>query len=233
MREISDAPELENVAGRYQTLRELVARSLRSAILTGAAAPGQMLRERDVARQLGVSKTPVREAFRELERDGLVVSAPHRGVIVAGGASGDAVRDTLELRLALEPFAARLAAERIPDSEVAAVARLTEEIRNARTRDARCRAEAGERLHRKVYELCGNTRLQRVLTDALEHARSATAAGCTGDSALSGHEDHLAVAEAIVRRDPASAERRMRDHMRRVLAGSSIAARGLTPNSAT
>lgn len=220
MREIPDAPELESIAGRYQTLRELVSRSLRAAILSGAAAAGQFLRERDVARRLGVSKTPVREAFRELEREGLVVSAPHRGVIVVG-VTVDAVREMLELRLALEPFAARLAAERTPASEVPLVERLVDEIRAAEACvDPVPRRDAGERLHRKVYELCGNSRLQRLLIDALEYTAMRDAAGQTALDDVPA--EHLAVAEAIVRRDAAAAERHMREHIRRLI-----------PNSAT
>jgi len=219
VREISSAPTLESVAGRYQTLRELVSRSLRAAILSGAAPPGQTLRELDVARRLGVSKTPVREAFRELERTGLVVSAPHRGVMVIGR-SLEAMGEMLEVRLALEPFAARLAAERITDEQVQALRGLLEDMRKAAAAgDVTAAREVDDgAFHRKIFELSGNARLERLLLDALEYVGTVDTGACAGPGAVDhDDEDHLTVGEAIVRRDPRAAEEHMRRHIGGIL----------------
>ncbi len=215
MREISCPGALEKVTASYQTLRELVSRSLRAAILSGAAGPGQTLREQDLARRLGVSKTPVREALRELEREGLVVSAPHRGAVVVG-LPLDGVRELVELRTALEPFAARLAAERIPNTQVAALRQLLETVREAiAAGDPSAGAQVAGRFHRKIYELSGNARLQRMLESLLEYAETARGAGCGAAGTGPNHEDHLAVGEAIIRGDWAAAEAGMRRHMER------------------
>jgi DNA-binding GntR family transcriptional regulator len=213
IREISSPPPLESITGRYRTLRELVSRSLRAAILSGAMTPGQTLRELDVAERLGVSKTPVREAFRELEREGLVLSSPHRGVVVVGGASS-ALAEILELRLVLEPFAARLAAERVQDDQLASLRLLLEDTRPKAPVGDVPAGHAGDAFHRKIYEICGNSRMQRLLLDALEYAGAAKMAGCGG---AGGVEGHLAVGEAILRRDPVAAEARMREHVEHVL----------------
>ena len=98
----------------YLPLREVVFNTLRKAIIEGEFQPGERLMEVTLANKLGVSRTPVREAIRMLELEGLVVMVPRRGAEVAKITVKD-LKDALEVRLALETLSVRLACERIDD----------------------------------------------------------------------------------------------------------------------
>ncbi|MBQ9607945.1 MAG: GntR family transcriptional regulator [Lachnospiraceae bacterium] len=98
----------------YLPLREVVFNTLRKAIIEGEFQPGERLMEVTLANKLGVSRTPVREAIRMLELEGLVVMVPRRGAEVAKITVKD-LKDALEVRLALETLSVKLACERIDD----------------------------------------------------------------------------------------------------------------------
>lgn len=98
----------------YLPLREVVFKTLRNAIVHGEFEPGERLMEVTLAKRLGVSRTPVREAMRMLELEGLVVMIPRRGAEVARITTKD-LSDALEIRMALEDLAAGLACKRIDD----------------------------------------------------------------------------------------------------------------------
>lgn len=98
----------------YLPLRDVVFNTLRQAIITGEFAPGERLMEIALADRLGVSRTPVREAIRKLELEGLVVMIPRKGAEVAR-ITEDRLRDVLEVRCALEELGATLACKRIDD----------------------------------------------------------------------------------------------------------------------
>lgn len=101
------------------SLREQVADTLRRAIASGALAPGERLVERNVCERLGVSRTSLREALRELENDGLLTNLRHRGLIVAGLSVKEA-RDVFDVRAAMEALICRLFCERAtPDQRAA------------------------------------------------------------------------------------------------------------------
>lgn len=101
----------------FQTARQYVLHSLRADILTGRYATGTHLRQEEVAKRLGVSTTPVREAFRDLLADGLVASDPHKGVITRGLKVND-VREIYELRMMLEPHLAERAVRRVTAAQL-------------------------------------------------------------------------------------------------------------------
>lgn len=121
----------------FRSLRDLAYDDIRDAILSGALPPGQRVKERDVAQQMGISTTPVKEALRRLEQEGLVVSQPRRGAVVSTLVQIP-VQEIEEIRGKLEAMAARLAATRMTDAEqehlqsiVADMTRLTLEMRGA------------------------------------------------------------------------------------------------------
>ncbi len=104
----------------YSSKSDMVTASLREMIFTGQIEGGSQLRQRELATQLGVSPTPVREALRRLESEGLVVSGPHRSSTVVAGEFG-ATEENYRIRAGLESLAASLAAERISDDELAEI----------------------------------------------------------------------------------------------------------------
>ena len=112
----TEQPTAWQVLSRPSPLRERVYEALRAELRAGRFARGERLREEDIARQLGVSRTPVREALVQLYRDGLLSEAG-RGFMLADLTTRD-IAEILELRLLLEPAAARHAAEHAPEAEV-------------------------------------------------------------------------------------------------------------------
>src|SRR5574344_883633 len=111
----------------YQPLRALVCEHIRQAIIDGTFTRGERLMEIQLAEQMGVSRTPVREAIRKLELEGFVVMIPRRGTYVADLSIKD-INDVYEIRISLDVLAAGLAAERIEPEELEELNRLLLEI---------------------------------------------------------------------------------------------------------
>lgn len=107
----------------YQPLREVVFETLRDAIRKGILKPGERLMEIHLAEQLGVSRTPVREAIRKLELEGYVIMMPRRGTYVSNLSIKD-INEVFEIRTSLDSLASGLAAERITDEELEHLQRL-------------------------------------------------------------------------------------------------------------
>mgnify|MGYP002733969358 FL=1 len=112
----------------YKPLRDVVFESLREAILEGKLSPGQRLMEVQLAEQLGVSRTPVREAIRKLELEGLVVMLPRKGAYVADISLKDLV-DVLEIRASLEGLSASLAAERMHEDDIKKLEKIVQDFK--------------------------------------------------------------------------------------------------------
>lgn len=108
--------QLKAVVEEYLPLRDVVFQTLRQAILKGELEPGERLMEIQLAERLGVSRTPVREAIRKLELEGLVVMVPRKGAEVASITEKN-MRDVLEVRKALEELAVTLACQRMDESQ--------------------------------------------------------------------------------------------------------------------
>ena len=152
----------------YLPLRDVVFNTLRQAILKGELAPGERLMEIQLAEKLGVSRTPIREAIRKLELEGLVLMIPRKGAEVAR-ISEKSMRDVLEVRRSLEELAAELAcqrmdAEALKDLEDAQKAF----IQAVESGETMTMAEADEHFHDVIYMGTGNTRLVQILNNLRE-----------------------------------------------------------------
>ena len=112
----------------YVSKTDMVAALIRELIITGELTAGQQLRQRDLAQRFGVSQTPVREAMRRLESEGLVVGDTHRGFTVVTPDDGP-VEENFQIRAALESLGASLAARKIDQDGLAELARLNERMR--------------------------------------------------------------------------------------------------------
>lgn len=114
----------------YLPLRDVVFNTLREAILKGELVAGERLMEKQLAERMGVSRTPIREAIRKLELEGLVVMIPRKGAEVARVTHKD-IKDVLEVRGALEELAVKLACEKMSDSDLADLKRTSDEFQTA------------------------------------------------------------------------------------------------------
>lgn len=149
-------------------LRDVVFNTLRQGILTGELKPGERLTEIHLANRLGVSRTPIREAIRMLELDGLVTMMPRRGAEVARISTQD-LRDVLEVRKVLESLATKLASERIDEesSEKLKIAAM-KFIDATKTGDVTRIAKADVEFHDVILQASGNRRLVQMVNNLAE-----------------------------------------------------------------
>ncbi len=146
----------------YKPLREVVFEYLRSAIINGEFKPGERLMELQMGEQLGVSRTPIREAIRKLELEGLVTMIPRKGAYVADMSIKD-VLDVLEVRGVLEGLAASLAAERRCDEDMKTMEKALSEFEtfvNASDRDGMM--EKDKAFHEAIFEATHNNKLLQI-----------------------------------------------------------------------
>ncbi len=152
----------------YLPLRDVVFNTLRQAIITGEFAPGERLMEIALANRLGVSRTPVREAIRKLELEGLVVMIPRKGAEVAKITEKD-LRDVLEVRSSLEELAAELATERMNDEIKGKLEKALQNFKEAiESENNAAIADSDVEFHDVIFEATGNARLIQIISNLRE-----------------------------------------------------------------
>lgn len=202
--------EIEN----YRPLRDLVFETLREAILDGHLPPGERLMEVQLAEELGVSRTPVREAMRRLELEGFIVMLPRRGAYVADMSSKD-IAEVFEIRSALESLAAGLAAERITEQEMDELERQLHQVAEAVTeQNLEKLVEADTAFHDTLYRASRNERLVQIISNLREQiqrfrVQSLASPGRMGETL----KEHQQIVEAIAQRDEALARELAVVHM--------------------
>ncbi len=152
----------------FLPLRDVVFNTLRQAILTGELKPGERLMEIHLANRLGVSRTPIREAIRKLELEGLVTMIPRRGAEVAQ-ITEKSMNDVLEVRRAMDALCVELACDRISDEELEALKQACEGFEQAvKTKDVKKIAQADVALHDIIVQATGNQRLVQLINNLSE-----------------------------------------------------------------
>jgi DNA-binding GntR family transcriptional regulator len=138
------------------SLPEAAAERLRTLIIEGELAPGARLNERELSEQLGVSRTPLREAFRMLAADGLLVQLPNRGAQVVS-LSRDDVRHAFEVMASLEGLSGELAAARVTEADIDGLRLLQAEMEQAHSRrDLPAYYRANRAIHDRINAIAGN-----------------------------------------------------------------------------
>ena len=152
----------------YLPLRDVVFNTLRQAILRGELKPGERLMEIQLANKLGVSRTPIREAIRKLELEGLVLMIPRRGAEVAE-ITEKSLRDVLEVRRALEELSVKLACARITEEQIEELKEAAKEFEtHLKGGDITSYAEADVKFHDIIYHATDNQRLIALLYNLRE-----------------------------------------------------------------
>ena len=152
----------------YLPLRDVVFNTLRKAILRGELKPGERLMEIQLANKLGVSRTPIREAIRKLELEGLVLMIPRKGAEVAQITEKN-MQDVLEVRKALEELSVQLACERITPEQVEEMKMAAEDFRKVlKSCDETKIAEADVKFHDIIFAATNNQRLITLLNNLRE-----------------------------------------------------------------
>ena len=199
----------------YLPLRDVVFQTLRNAILKGELKPGERLMEIQLAQKLGVSRTPVREALRKLELEGLVIMIPRRGAIVADITIQD-LNDVLEVRLGLEELAVRFACERITDEEIKALGLAVKEFeKKMSNNELSAQAEADVKFHEIIYGATHNRRLIQIINNIREQMyRYRIEYLKDVESRKTLVKEHYEICDALKRRDAESAVEKMCIHIR-------------------
>ena len=160
--------DFEVTMNEYLPLRDVVFNTLRQAILRGELKPGERLMEIQLANKLGVSRTPIREAIRKLELEGLVLMIPRKGAEVAEITEKN-LRDVLEVRCALEELAVQLACDRIDEEGVRELRAAAKHFKDVLDSDDITKiAEADVAFHDVIFTATDNRRLIQLLNNLRE-----------------------------------------------------------------
>ena len=159
--------ELKDRSEEYLPLRDAVFNTLRQSIIQGKLKPGERLLEIQLADQLGVSRTPVREALRRLELEGLVTMIPRHGARVAG-ITKRSLSEVLEVRKVLEVLAVELACGNITDEECEKLAEIQKRMKEYTSEDLIAFAAADEEFHDVIHQASQNRRLVQILSSLRE-----------------------------------------------------------------
>ena len=198
----------------YKPLRELVCEHIREAIFNGVFAPGERLMEIQMADEMGVSRTPVREAIRKLEMEGFVVMIPRRGTYVSNMSIKD-INDVYEIRISLDTLAAGLAAERISDEELEELQRLLVKVGHAiEENDMAKVVEADIEFHDVLYRASRNERLRNIINNLREQITVIRGVSMRYPGRLKDtQEEHRRLVESIAARNVEKSQEAARIHL--------------------
>lgn len=198
----------------YKPLRELVLEAIREAIMNGSLQPRERLMEIQLAEELGVSRTPVREALRKLELEGFIVMVPRKGAYVSDLSLKD-IADVFEIRAALEGLAGGLAADRITEDELEEMEHTLVEKANAiQNDDIDKLVEVDTKFHEALYKASRNERLFPIISNLREQIQrfrlnSLSVPGRKQESL----EEHRNILEAIQARNVPLARQLAQEHI--------------------
>ena len=160
--------QLELNMDAYLPLRDVVFNTLREAILRGDLVAGERLMELQLAAKLGVSRTPIREAIRMLEQEGLAITIPRKGAIVAGMTEKD-MQDVLQIREALEELSVQVACDKITDEEIEKLQKNMKNFEHSlKSGDLKKMAQADVEFHDVIYQATDNPKLINMLNNLRE-----------------------------------------------------------------
>jgi DNA-binding GntR family transcriptional regulator len=203
--------------GMPESLTERVYRELRTLLITGGVAAGSRLVESTLARQMQVSRTPVREALHKLTLEGLLYSIPRAGYIVAEMSDYD-IQDLFNTRMAIEQLVARRALAHITAEEIAALAEnLKQTDRAIRTGRTEMMMELDTEFHLIIYRACRSKALYHICRGLSDHTlKYRLACIHEPDIARRARKGHARILQALRRNEPADLDRAIALHLAQV-----------------
>lgn len=194
--------------GIYLSKSNFIAVLLRELIIRGDLKPGEPLRQRELAERFGVSATPVREALRWLESEGLVRYDPHKGSTVTEADAG-ATKEKYQIRAALEGLAASLAAPKISDQDIKELESYNEQLANKNLGPGEVN-DLNRTLHFRIYEMAGSPLLLALMRLLWQSFPQGPQMARPRDESIS---EHMRLIEALRRRDAAGAQAITQQHI--------------------
>ncbi len=216
MAEHLERPKLVVDFNSSKPLGEVVYEALREAIIRNQFKPGERLMETELADEMEVSRTPVREAVRKLEAEGYVVMIPRKGTYVASLSIQD-VNDVFEIRAALEAMAASQAAVRASEEEIAAIKKCIEaEAVLWESADLEKTVESDIQFHSLLYRASKNKKIESLINDLREQTQRLRSSTLSTPGRLKfALDEHRQILAAIEARDPQGAHEAALAHIER------------------
>jgi DNA-binding GntR family transcriptional regulator len=205
--------------GEGKSKKAVVYEALKQRIMRHDLAPGEPLNEGLLSRELAISKTPVREAIQQLEKEGFIQSIPGRGAFVSRIEVQD-LREMFELREILECEAIKRAAVRLDPGKLQAVRRAFELSETSSPRGTGGLFRSGDQIHAFIFEALGNARLLEIYRRLQEHIvrhRLHFFSKSHAGRPEASYREHLEILDALAAGDPERCERAMRTHLRNSL----------------
>jgi DNA-binding GntR family transcriptional regulator len=198
----------------YSRMSDLAYQELRDAIFSGQLVPASRLNQDELARRLGVSRAPVRDALNRLEAEGLVKTLSRTGGVVVAEASEQEMVGIYELRAILDAASTRLACERMSDEDLARLRAIVDETERAtEANDSQGIVQAHAQFHYLIYAACGNLELTRVAQNLWDRSyRYRVLALSSVENARRGLAQHRAILAALESRDPQRAVAAAEEH---------------------
>jgi len=202
----------------YELLSQKVYRVLKTEIIKGSLKPGTKLLEGKIAEQMEVSRTPIREALRELAAEGFVKISPNQGVVVSNASIED-VQEVLQIRGVLEGLAARLAAKIMNKEEIKELENYLKQMEYYTNKnDALAFSEMDAEFHELILGICGNNRLIQIRKNLSDQAHRYRIRSLSIPGRLKySLKEHREIVEALKRKDVEQADRLSQKHIENVL----------------
>jgi len=200
------------------SLRDKIYNKIREKILNGQYKAGETLTETQIAREVGASRTPVREAIRQLELEGLITSVPNKGLIVSE-ISEQEIEDIFEIRTHIEGLAARRAVENITDKQLENM----EEILclfefYAKKNDVKKCVELDTEFHNIIFQACKSKPIWNILGNFLHYIQKSRLKSLgKGSRLMEALKEHKEIFKAFKTKDPSMAEKAMLNHVKHAL----------------
>jgi len=205
--------QIGNIKDERKYLRDLIFEKLQQAIFSGKFKSGKRITEKEVAEELNVSRTPVREALYRLASTGLIKIIPHRGFLISRWSSME-IRDVMEIRIALEMLAVRLAVKRILPEEIKELKDLIIKMYKAVLKgDIKKVSHLNTEFHNRIIFASKNKELLEViepLKNKIHHFRIISLS--TPNRLKKSFEEHKGILNALIERDSKLAQKLMATH---------------------
>ena len=202
----------------YELLSQKVYRILKTEIVKGYLKPGTKLLEGKIAKQMEVSRTPIREAIRELAAEGFVKMSPNQGVIVSIASIED-IQEVLQIRSVLEGLAARLATKVINGKEIKELEKYIKQMEYYTNKDdALAFSEMDAEFHELILNVCGNNRLIQIRKNLSDQAHRYRIRSLSIPGRLKySLKEHQEIVKALKRKEAEQADRLSQKHIENVL----------------
>ncbi len=192
---------------RHQTLREKILETIRDAILKGTLKPGERVSEPDLAERFGISRTPIREAFRQLESEGYLQVVPRKGAVVASLSERD-IEEFYAIKIILEGFAAKMAAEKLTDKDIERLESINERLQKmADEGDVKKFFRVHNEFHEVFIKAAGNEKLYEMINQLVMKFKRLRLASLSQPGRMEGSvEEHRNMIQAFKKHDGDSAD---------------------------